>query len=156
MRPPLGPGERVLAAEGDGNGGSVVATTLGLYHRNHVKGNHATDWNRLGWEEAGRVSWDARSGLLDVVGITAPDHLRAIVPRGMVALVRERVAATLLLSSRAAVADGVIARLVARRRPGSADLVWFVLLDRSADGDDPAVRAGVAQAIQRLRAGIGV
>jgi hypothetical protein len=74
----------------------------------------------------------------------------------MVALVRERVAATWLISRRLTVADGVTALVMARRRPGSSELVWVVALDGTVDADDPAVRAGVLAAIHRLRADIGV
>jgi hypothetical protein len=151
VRPSLAPGERVLAVEGDGDGGSVVATTLALYHQ-----ANGSPWNRLGWEETGRVSWDARRDRLDLADLAISRRLTLSVPPVMVALVRERVAATWLISRRLTVADGVTALVMARRRPGSSELVWVVALDGTVDADDPAVRAGVLAAIHRLRADIGV
>jgi hypothetical protein len=149
-RPDLAAGERVLAVEGDGDGGSVVATTLALYHQ-----ANGSPWSRLGWEETGRVSWDARRDRLDVSDLVRR-RLTLSLPPVMVALVRERVAATWLASRRLAVTDGVTALVMARRRPGSSELVWVVALDGEVDGDEPAVRAGVLAAIHRLRAAIGV
>jgi len=149
--PPLDDGERVLATEGDGNGGSVVATTLAIYHR-----ANGSAWSRMGWEETGRMSWDARHDRLDLTDLAVRLRLTLCVPRGLVALVRERIGSTLLVSSRVAVTDDVTALVVARRRPGSSDLVWVVALDRDVDEEDPRVRAGVAAAIHRLRADIGV
>jgi hypothetical protein len=150
-RPSLAPGERVLAVEGDGDGGSVVATNQALYHR-----ANGSPWNRLGWEETGRVSWDARRDRLDLTDLAVSRRLTLSLPRVMVALVRERVAATWLASRRLAVTEGVTALVMARRRPGSTDLVWVVALDGGVDPDEPTVRAGVLAAIHRLRADIGV
>jgi hypothetical protein len=150
-RPSLATGERVLAVEGDGDGGSVVATTLALYHQ-----ANGSPWSRLGWEETGRVSWDARRDRLDLSDLAVSRRLTLSLPRVMVALVRERVAATWLASRRLVVTDGVTALVMARRRPGSSELVWVVALDGEVDGDEPAVRAGVLAAIHRLRADIGV
>jgi hypothetical protein len=150
-RPDLAAGERVLAAEGDGDGGSVVATTLALYHR-----ANGSPWSRLGWEETGRVSWDARHDRLDVSDLAVRRRLTLSLPPVMVALVRERVASTWLASRRLAVTDRVTALVMARRRPGSSDLVWVVALDGEVDGDEPTVRAGVLAAIHRLRVDIGV
>jgi hypothetical protein len=149
--PPLDRGERVLAAEGDGDGGAVVATTLALYHK-----ANGSPWSRLGWEETGRMTWDARRELLDITGLGPDRRVVVSLPRGLVALVRDRVASTVLASSRVPVADGVTALLVARRRPGSSEPVWVVALSGDADGDDPAVSAGVAAAIHRFRVDIGV
>jgi hypothetical protein len=150
-RPPLDPGERVLATEGDGNGGSVVATTLALYHR-----ANGSPWSRLGWEETSRMSWDARRDRLDLTDLAVERRLTLSVPRSLVALVRERVGSTLLVGARVPVAEGATALVVARRRPGSSNLVWVVALDVDVDGEDPRVRAGVAAAIHRLRVDIGV
>jgi hypothetical protein len=150
-RPDLASGERILAVEGDGDGGSVVATTLALYHQ-----ANGSPWSRLGWEETGRVSWDARHDRLDIGDFTVRRRLTLSLPRVMVALVRERVAATWLASRRLTVTNGVTALVMARRRPGSSELVWVVALEGEVDGDEPAVRAGVLAAIHRLRADIGV
>jgi hypothetical protein len=151
MRPPLASGERVLAAEGDGEGGSVVATTLALYHQ-----ANGSPWSRLGWEETGRVSWDARRDLLDLTDLHLGRRLTLSLPRGLVALVRERIGSTRLASARVSVIDGVTALVLVRRRPGSTDLVWVVAYDGEVDADDPRVRAGVVAAMRRLRADIGV
>ena len=128
-----------------------MATTLALYHQ-----ANGSPWSRLGWEETGRVSWDARRDRLDLSDLAINRRLTLSLPRVMVALVRERVAATWLVSRRLAVTDGVTALVMARRRPGSSELVWVVALDGEVDGDEPAVRAGVLAAIHRLRADIGV
>jgi len=150
-RPSLAPGERVLAVEGDGDGGSVVATTMAIYHQ-----ANGSPWNRLGWEETGRVSWDARRDRLDLTDLAISRRLTLSLPRVMVALIRERVAATWLVSRKVAVADGVTALVMARRRPRSSELVWVVALASEADADEPAVRAGVLAAIHHMRADIGV
>ena len=130
-----------------------MATTLAIYHR-----VDSAAWSRLGWEETGRLVWDARRGRLDLTGLASGGGLRVSLPRGtrMVALVRERVASTLLASSRVRLTDELAALVLARRRPGSAEVVWVVAFDGDADPDDPEVQARVESAIRELRRHLGL
>jgi hypothetical protein len=152
--PPLARGERVLAAARDAAGTPVVATTFALYRRDDEA------WQRLGWEQAGRVSWDPRLRALRLTSLVprgAPDLTVGFARRTpIVAVARERVAATMLVSERVALGNRASAVLTARRRPGSAQLTWLVAVDGGVDADGAELDGWVLAAIRRLRAEAGI
>jgi hypothetical protein len=100
------------------------------------------------------VRFDPATDVLVLVGWTpdVPGRTVLALPRGdpLVALARERVAWTTLLTTRIPVAGYGQARVVVRRQPGTNRLVWMIALD---DGvrDTPDVQAAVAAALARLR-----
>jgi hypothetical protein len=152
--PSLLAGERVLATESDGNGSSVVATTQGLLHG--VDGA----WKRLPWEEIGRVGWDGQAGALTMSRLVHPEagDLRVTVPRRspLVALVHERVTASVLATVRIPLPDGRVGVITGRRRPGTDEVFWVVVLPDGVDADHPDVAARVAAAIRWAGAEAGL
>jgi hypothetical protein len=72
------------------------------------------------------------------------------------AVVRARVAATVLLSSRVALNGTGCAVVTARNRPGTSQVVWIVKLDDGVDQSDPTVQAEVDDAIHNLRRHVGI
>lgn len=153
--PPLVKGERPLLTVRGTAGTTVVATGLAVYHLGPAP---PRDWQRLGWEQIGLVHWDERGASLVLTGWTpdAPRLTVLAVPRNhpLVALARERVASTMLATTRVPVAGNGNATLTARRQPGTDRLLWRV---RLGDGvpDDPLVRAEVEAAMARLRVELG-
>jgi len=153
-RPPLARNERILVAETDRDGVPVVATTVAIYRRETPPA-----WTRLGWEQTLSVKWDSAEGVLNLRGLSsdvpamrlAPARRSAIVP-----LARERVGATVLASTQVSLNGHGGALVTARRRFGSADAFWVVVLDGAVDPSDPTVRAAVAEAIRELRRCAGV
>jgi hypothetical protein len=74
----------------------------------------------------------------------------------MGAIVKERVAALLIVGTRVLLDNGGTALVTARRRPGTAEVVWVVLLDENADPTDPGTHACVDSAIRELRTQAGL
>jgi hypothetical protein len=150
-RPPLVRRERILAQHRDAHGAAVVATTLAFCHRDR----QAPDgWARLVWEEIGRVRLDP-GGTLELSSLrTDPPYRLVLEPATgarVAAVVRDRVAATVVASSRVPLDDRASALVTARRRPGTAELVWVVVLPDGADAADRGIATRVDAAIHDLR-----
>lgn len=144
-------GERVLMSLVDAAGAPVVATTQAIYF-----GGSAG--RRLGWVDLAGVRWDPGRGVLRLVGLTEAFQVTlngAARPR-LVALVRERLGASVLVSAPVPLEDGRRAAVTARRVPGSGEVTWVVRLRDRADADDPDVRDRVAAAIRHLRSETGL
>jgi hypothetical protein len=153
--PPLARGERRLVTVRGTGGTTVVATGRAVYHLGLAP---PQAWQRLGWEQIGLVHWDERGASLMLTGWTqeAPRLTVLAVPRNhaLVALARERVASTMLATTRLQVGTDGHVTLTARRQPGTDRLLWRVKLDDGVP-DDPTVRADVEAAMARLRAELG-
>jgi hypothetical protein len=151
--PPLASGERPLVIV-QAPAGPVVATERALYHPSPA----ADGWIRLGWEQVGQVHCDTHLGSLVLTGWTpdAPARTVLAVPHNhaLVALARERVAWTRLISAHVPLAGHGHAQVTARRRPGMHDLLWRVELDNGTP-DYPAIRAEVNAAMACLRIELG-
>ena len=74
----------------------------------------------------------------------------------LVALARERLTASLLISAPLALGGGRTAAVIARRDPGSREVTWLVRLPEAADAEDPDVRRRTDDAIRHLRAELGL
>jgi hypothetical protein len=152
---PLARGERVLTVAHSRDGSPVIATKLAVYHQ-HPTGSGT--WIRLGWEQVGRVDWDEPHGLV-LTGWTPEVAARTLlgVARGepLLALARERVAWTTLLATHLPVGGRGLARVTARRQPGTNRLLWMVALGPGVD-DNAAVRAELDAALARLRADLAL
>lgn len=135
----LARGERVLLALH-----GVVATDRAIFC-------DGPDWVRLGWEQVTRADRHER-GL--VLTAWAPDlPLRTVVAGAeratpLLALARERIAWTTLLTTRVPI-GGHPARVAARRQPGPGTLVWMVALAPEVT-PTPAVEEELAAALARL------
>jgi len=149
-RPPLARRERVLLRLRDTTDAPVVATTVALHHR-----CSPTGWRRLDWADTGRVRFDAVTGQLTVTALVAgePHELNLPDPGGarLAAVIRERVAATVLASSRVPLDNGTTALVTARRRPDTAEVLWVVLLPDGVDPTDPMIQSRTDDAIRILR-----
>ena len=157
MHPPLLPRERVLVTEQEADGVPVVATTYALHHL--YRSGSLTTWQRLPWEEIGRVHWERRTGVLTMVqfpgGPQSTVRLRLSPSSAMPALVRERVAATEIAAAEIAL-TGYPSTVRARRRPGTSRIMWIVLLGPGVDPHDPQVQAGIDAATRDLRVRLGL
>jgi hypothetical protein len=153
IRPPLQRGERVLLAERAEGSAPVVATTRALYHRG------AEGWQRWPWEETGRVHWDDARHILHITryadGPPETVSVRLLPQTRIPALAKERVAATIVLSTRVSLDGTGQAVITARCRPGTSEAVWVVQLADGVDPTDPEVAATVDIAIRNLRPYLG-
>ena len=144
---PLERGEKVIAAARDVDDGWVVATAVALV---------AAD-GRTPWTDVAHARWFDEDLVLvvDLVpGAGASRRHRLADPGRVPETVHERVMASIVLSRRVALPGGGAVRLVARRGDGT-DLEWQVVPDQGTDLADPAVRAAVDDALDRLRSELG-
>ena len=139
--------ERVIAW-GRGSGGVVVATDAALV---------LPDGERLAWTSIDRAEW--RAPMMRVLLDPAGRQARSIdlseageVP----AAVRAYVTESVVVSEHVDLGDGAGARLVARRSPSGGDIAWTVVMDEGLDASDPALRARAQEALDRLRASLGI
>lgn len=124
----LGHRERVLAAAVLSDGSWVVATDQGM-----VQGG----W-RVAWSSTTHAQWYADTETLSLTwlddsGDTHETNLVLGDPGRLPEAVYERVTASILLSRRVTTADGHGMRVVARRQPGSEEVLWQVVPDAGTD-----------------------
>lgn len=151
------PCERLLAVgAAPGGGYAVAASDRALYHR----GDGAA-WARLGWEQVVRVGWAPAGRWLVITRLDGVIPTRTVVPlreRGsMPEIAMERITHTRLGSWRIVLPGGPSLAVVARRRPATDELLWFVFC--AGDSVDLSVgdqRAQVERAIAQLAAEAGL
>lgn len=131
----------------------VAATDRGLWF------DPGDGYRRLRWEHVEKATWG--HGVLTVTevrrtpGPARPLVFRLAEPRRLPEEVRTRVESSVAVSQhqRISAAGGV--RVVARRRPGTAELAWSVVFDPGVDPSDPTVRAAAEAALRAARAAVG-
>lgn len=149
-------GERLLAwGSGplpDGSTGYLAATDRALY----VEATQAA----YGWDEVGRAAW--QEPVLDLE-LLAPDggagaRLRLVVEDSgdLPSAVHDRVTASVIVSERVEVAEGVKARMVARRACDDGPVRWSVVFDAGIDASDPVLQALAREALADLRNALGI
>jgi hypothetical protein len=139
--------ERVLVKYW-GRSGPIMATDRGFYW------GLRTAATRIGWEQVARADWDAESGTLTMRGLLpgAPRELAFDVDRGdIAALVTDRVAATHVVSTRVPLDGYGEASVIGRRKPGTDDLVWLVVLPDGRSPRAPGVDRAVDRALAALK-----
>jgi hypothetical protein len=147
----LARGERVLTAARVRGGGWVVATDQGL----------VAAGSRVAWSAATHAQWyDDASTLevawLDDAGERHDQSLALDEPGLLPETVHERVTATILLSRQLPLDGGQGVRVVARRQPGSDDVLWQVVPDAGVDAADPQVSARIDEAMRAMGAELGL
>lgn len=155
---PIRAGERVLAVD-HGPGGSLAAATAAAIYIG-AQGESARTWCRSGWEEVIRTGWDDRRCVLVLTGAGSGGMWRKELALDrhsvLVELARERVSATLVASALIRHNDRVCAVVMARRQPGSGQVMWVTLLNQADAIGDQVIRAKAAAAIADLRAQVGI
>jgi hypothetical protein len=151
---PLRPGERLLAVACGAGGDLLAATDRALYHQ------AGQAWARLGWDQVGRVDWDEQRHILLLIGLTPAAPARTVLllakDWALPAVAAERVSWATVVDQRISLNGDAGARVVARRRPGQAAVTWQVILDRTLDPADPAIKAKLQSSLTELRAVTGV
>ena len=152
----LGKGERVLAfAVDDNTGGYVVATTYALA----VFTSSVERILRRRWLSVDAGAWEPVTATLTV---TWADGRRAgqwsfrdqqtLLPEA----VRERVQASVVLSTRLNLGDRRTGRVAIRQDFATRELIPQTILGRYARADDPEVQAHVQAALAHLRDQVGL
>ncbi|NHC12589.1 hypothetical protein [Motilibacter deserti] len=144
----LEPGERVLTAEADENGGTVAVTDRALL---------LPGAERLPWHLVLAAGWDADEAQLRVTGVDgARWTVRLPDPGRVPEAVRERVQSSIVARRRVTLVGERGVLVAVRRMPDSEDLVWQVRPEAGIDLRDPAVRERVDDAVAELRAALGL
>jgi hypothetical protein len=151
------PRERVLAATRAVDGTWLVAT------RDRLAASDGRGVLPLRWEEVHRAEWDRDASALTVEAVR--DYGRPVAtatyeleePGPLVALVRERVDASVVLQRRVPVVGKRGFTVVARRAPsGRGDLTWSFEFDRGVDPEDAVVAAATDLALGEAKESLGL
>jgi hypothetical protein len=155
LTPALDRDERILAWAESGSA-AVVATNRGLW---------LPDMPRMAWHEVHKATWN--DGTLTVIGSSAeqldgfalvsdvaPVSVTLDDPGTLPRRVRERVTASVSLSTLHQLPGGGAARVIGRRVSGQDGLTWSVRLERVQDEKDPAVRALIADLVTSAKSAI--
>ena len=134
----------------------LVATGAGL---TLPDGEHES--LRVPWDLILRTVWEP-----DAVEVTAQESAggRPVVhrvhiggePGALPEVVRERVPASIVVQHHVELIGERGARFVARRVEGETDLRWTVVFDAGLDPSDPQLRQAADDALDALRASLGV
>ena len=151
-------GERVLAAAPATDGTWLLGTRDALHL---VRSLSVEPVETIPWQQVERAEWDRDSERLRVsevgeYGVRRPVHELAVTDPGtLLAFVRERVTASVVLQRRVVVSGRSGFTVIARRAPnGTGELSWAYEFDAGVDPEDPQVRvlaeAGLRAAAEEL------
>ncbi|HET7385868.1 MAG TPA: hypothetical protein VFJ19_04305 [Nocardioidaceae bacterium] len=104
------------------------------------------DSMRIPWERLESAEWERdeeRLQIIEVADFGRPRPVRTYVlrdPGQMLALVRERVTASVVLQRRVVVARRKGLTVIARRPPAGGAITWAYRFDPGVEPDDPEVR----------------
>ena len=151
-------GTHVLAAAGDRDGTWLLGT------RDHlVVVPEAAGPVLIPWEQVESAEWRRDDDRLMVSEVGDPGGTRRVReyviddPGQLLAFVRERVTASVVLQRRVVVRDRRGLSVVARRAPnGTGDLTWSYELDEGLDPDDPEVRELAEQGVRTAAEELGL
>ena len=162
----LAKGEKVLAfAVDDNTGAYVVATTyaLAVVTSNAVSTNAANSTAeraiRRRWLSVDAGAWEPETATLTVTwadGRRAGQWSFRDQPTLLPETLRERVQASVVLSTRLALGDRRTGRVAIRQDFATRELVAQTILGRYARADDPEVQAHVRAALAHLRDQVGL
>lgn len=118
--------------------------------------------SRVPWERVETADWDREGERLRVVevgtfGEPQPVHAFTVTdPGDLLAMVRERVTASVLLQRRVVLEGRRGFSVIARRAPqGRGPIIWACEYDAGLDPDDPVVRGAVEAAVRAAQDDVG-
>ncbi len=135
------------------------AWLVGTRDRLHAVGETSLSWP---WEQVLRADWDDDERRFEVVPVSdfgTPLETRAYVldeAADLLALVRERVSASVVVQRHVPVSGKRGFHVFARRPPRGGAITWAFELDDGIDPEDPAVRTAMDQSLAETQASLGV
>lgn len=147
-------GERVLAVAADAAGRYLVATDRDL-----VLQRYPPEYSRLGWEVIDKAVFDddsLRVTLHTTEGDVARLRIPISTPGHLAEVVRERVTASIVVSTHVALRGERGVRVTARRRPDEDELSWWGAIDEALQPADEALRQEASEAVSRVRQTLGL
>lgn len=147
---PLQQGERVLAVARDHGAVAAVATTRALYYGEELSPTPFVSVLGARWLP------ETTTLVLELVGEAAPQFVELDDPGLLPETVRERVQASIVVTSRVAVQGRRGVTLGGRRPPdGSGPITWQVSYDAGLDPEDPRVDEVVQATLRQLQEQVG-
>ena len=117
---------------------------------------------RIPWERVETADWDRDKDRLRVAevadfGQVRPVHEYGVPEPGLLlAMIRERVTASVVLQRRVEVSGGGCLRVIARRAPrGNGEVTWAYDFDVDVDPGDPAVQEAAARGLRAAQDELG-
>jgi hypothetical protein len=139
--------------------GTFLAGTRDALHL--VSG--ADDVETLRWEQVQRADWDAEDHALTVERLedygrpVAPRTFRLDEPGSLLALLRERVSASIVVQQRVVVQGRKGLVVIARRPPsGHGPITWAYEFDAGVDPSDPVVMARAEEGLREAQESLGL
>jgi hypothetical protein len=152
----LARGDRVLASAAADDGSWLLGT------RDALVVVQPADTLSIPWEQVESADWDKDGERLRVVqvadfGAVQPVHTFTVPqPGSLLAMVRERVTASVLLQRRVLLGGGKGVLVVARRSPrGRREVTWALEFDAGVNPADPAVRQAADAALRSVQDELG-
>jgi hypothetical protein len=149
-------GDRVLAHAAADDGSWLLGTRDALVVVEPV------ETITIPWERVETADWDQDADRLRVVqvvdfGLVRPVHVFAVPePGSLLAMIRERVTASVLLQRRVPVSGRKGVLVIARRPPrGRGEITWALEFDPGVDPDDPLVREAAAAGLRTVQDELG-
>ncbi len=157
-------GRRPLATTRAEDGTWLVGTRDALYAVASDEAGQGSVQSRSSvwpWEQVHRADWEDEARRLDLVPVA--DYGRPVEPQTFVledaadllALVRERVSASVVLQRRVVVTGKRGFQVIARRPPQGGRVSWAFELDEGIDPELPEVREAMDQALADALAELG-
>ena len=106
------------------------------------------------WDQVIRAAWDAP--VLELQLAEGPYRLVIENPGLIPDVVNERVKASVVVQHHVPLRGDKGVRIVARRKPGGAEVTWRVTFDAGLDPADPELRADADAALAELRTTMGL
>lgn len=147
----------MLSAAAAGDGTWILGTRTHLHLVD--PGGQAESWP---WHEVQRADWDRETSTLHAERVQeygAPVVRRSLTieePGDLVALLRERVTATVLMSRHVPVKGKRGFRVIGRRSTDTDETSWAFEFDAGIDPADPAVRASTERALAEAQESVGL
>lgn len=152
----LARGDRVLARAPTADGAWLLGTRDALV----IVAGQAV---RVPWERVETADWNRNEERLRVsevgeFGQVRPVHVFSVPDPGpLLAMIRERVTASVLLQRRVTVADKQGLLVIARRSPrGRGEISWAYELDSGLDPADPAVQIAAQDGLRSAQEELGL
>ncbi len=108
----------------------------------------------VSWDQVIRAAWDAP--VLELQLAEGPYRLVIENPGLIPDVVNERVKASVVVQHHVPLRGDKGVRIVARRKPGGADVTWRVTFDPGLDPQDPQLRADADAALADVRTTMGL
>jgi hypothetical protein len=106
------------------------------------------------WDQVIRAAWDAP--VLELQLAEGPYRLVIENPGLIPDVVNERVKASVVVQHHVPLRGDKGVRIVARRKPGGAEVTWRVTFDAGLDPADPELRSDADAALAELRTTMGL